>query len=288
MQKLIVLCLLLASCARVSFYDVKNESTLDLDLFIKNIPESAIVVLGEEHYNKNVQKAQAQILQKIVEAKEADGKFIFAWEFLNRVDQEKVENAFADYQGNHIFDIDFMKILMGEKSSKNSLVYMPLFKVTKDFGGDVLALNAPREWKRVITSSGLKELKAKNPEQYPKNYNNCSANYLARFKEAMSGHPLPDNTLEKYYEAQCYTDNYMSETLVSADQSKLTFVVVGKYHSDYFDGMVRDLKMRLPKREIITLSFADTTKLSGEEINQLKKKHPMYGKLANALVLIGN
>jgi uncharacterized iron-regulated protein len=286
MKKLIVLCLLFTSCARVSFYDAKNESALDLDQFIKNIPESAIVVLGEEHYNKNVQKAQAQVLQRTVELKEADGKFIFAWEFLNRVDQEKVETAFADYQGNRLFDIDFMKIIMGEKSAKNSLVYMPLFKATKDLGGDVLALNAPREWKRTITSSGLKELKTKNPEQYPKNYNNCSANYLKRFKEAMSGHPLPDNTLEKYYEAQCYTDNYMAETLATADQSKLTFVVVGKYHSDYFDGVVRDLKLRMPKREVVTLSFTDIKKANTEEIEKLKKANKDYGVIADVLVLI--
>jgi uncharacterized iron-regulated protein len=286
LKSLILMCLIPSvACASLDVFDVATGQTSELSLWAGTQPHEAIFVLGEEHYQADIHRAQSDVIEAIVIAQQSESAFAVSWEFLNFPDQQNLDHAFTLYRNRRVSEDSLLVALFGANNAQMHLPYAPLFKVARKLGGNFLATNAPREWKSVITKEGLDSLRTQFPERMPIDYQNCSANYFSRFEEAMGGH-APGDALQRYFDAQCYTDNTMAQSLATQLSSGPNFLVVGSFHSDYRDGVVRELTRRAAERQVVAIKFVRTGELTPDEIEELKTPHAEYGPIADALVFL--
>jgi uncharacterized iron-regulated protein len=266
----------------LEFFNTKQRQIEEFDLVVKNIPNTSTLILGEEHYNPLVHEAQGLIVEGVVKSKNASEAFTGAWEFLDYPDQTHITEAFKKWKGESINDRQFLAEIFGSvQRGDNHHVYLPFLRAIKNLGGQLLATNAPRKWKKIITDSGLLSL---DPKLVPPNMKLGSSHYFDRFKEVMQDH-VPPEKLQNYFEAQSYTDSVMGHKLMTESSFDLKFMVVGSFHSDYSDGLVENYKM-LSSSQVIVFKLVDASKLSADELDALFKDHPQYGPVADYIVLI--
>ena len=273
----------ITSCAGASldFFDFSTGETLKKDEFLKRVDGESQYVLGEYHYQKRIQKAQSEVMAMVVENFEKQKEFQFSWEFLDHPNQNIVNEEFKKYVDFRTDGRGLMKGLFPDsRNPAQNDAYLPLFEETRRLGGSVIATNAPRVWKREITSGGLSSL---DPSKLPPNMELGTDNYYKRFKKVMGGH-VSDEALMKYYEAQCYTDSVMAYQ-ISLKKYPLNFLAVGSFHSDYGDGVVDQLK-KIIGEKVYNLKFVDANELSEQELQDLKATHKEYGNIGNFLVII--
>jgi uncharacterized iron-regulated protein len=286
MKKLILFSIFLfcnsAFSLHLEFFNTRQRQIEEFDLVIKNIPNKSTLILGEEHYNPLIHKAQGLIIEGVVKSKNAYDSFTGAWEFLDYPDQPHLTEAFNKWRGELINDKQFLTEIFGSvQRGDNHKVYLPFLKAIKDLGGQLLATNAPREWKKIITDSGLLSL---DPKLVPSNMQLGSSHYFERFKEVMQDH-VPPAKLQNYFEAQSYTDSVMGNMLMTGSSFDLKFMVVGSFHSDYSDGLVENYKM-LSSNQVIVFKLVDVSNIPDDELDALFKDHPQYGPVADYIVLI--
>lgn len=271
-----------AGALSVDFYNTKLQKFEDIKSVLSSVPDETTIIMGEEHYNTLVQETEGFVVETFVQAKNAKGAFTAAWEFLDYPDQQKVTEAFLNWKQSFLDDDQFLTELFGTSNRAQShKVYLPFLSAVKNLGGELLATNAPRDWKRVITTSGLSSL---DPKLIPPNMELGSANYYDRFKLVMQDH-VPADKLQNYFEAQCYTDAVMSNQIMGQSKFSLRFMVVGSFHSDYFDGLVENYK-KIVSLPVVTLKLVDASQLTQDEIDALLIEDPQHGRLADYILLI--
>jgi uncharacterized iron-regulated protein len=273
----------LNACAhRLEIHDLKNGGELEITKISSQAPEKGYIVLGENHYHQAIQQTQAEIIRSIVLAKGAQGRFSVGWEFLNYPDQKKVHRLTNQWKKGEINAETLMKELFPGTNNDQNKSYIPIMDVIKELRGELIAVNAPREWKKIILKQGLGGL---TPEQVNGEIRAGSEGYFERFKKVMQGHVM-ETELRRYFEAQYYTDSIMANALKNQSAYDLRFLVVGSFHTDYMDGVVRELQHLAPDESVITIKLEDGRKLSADEINSIKNPHERYGAIADVLILI--
>lgn len=265
----------------VQIYNTKLVQFEQWDQVLNAVPEEATIVMGEEHYNELVQMAEGLVVAKVVEAKNAKGAFTAAWEFLDYPVQDLITEAMNEWKLSGDDQAFMMKVFENQSRAQSHQVYMPFLKTVKDLGGELLATNAPRDWKKIITTTGLSTL---DPSLIPPNMEMGSDGYFERFKLVMQDH-VPADKLQNYFEAQCYTDSVMSYQIMSQSSFGLRFMVVGSFHSDYFDGLVENYKKQT-NMPVITFKLVDGTELTATEIDELIKPDAQFGALADYILLL--
>lgn len=280
---LIVLAVFLSACAHKSeARDLRTGEKLTPEILGSVLPARGTIVLGEHHYSVPIQKAQADIIRAVVQSHKAEGRFTVGWEFLDYPKNEKIQELMKLWTSNAIDEEEFTLRLFGSKeSAKNHQSYFPIFRAIKDLGGELIATNAPREWKRIVTSKGLAALPA---EYIPGEIRTGSNFYFERFKQIMQGH-VKEDELIRYFEAQYYTDSAMAHSMEKLSTHELRFLVVGSFHSDYQDGVVRELT-HYSKDIVTNIKVIDVSEMSEEEIAEMNNPHPKYGKIADFVYMI--
>jgi uncharacterized iron-regulated protein len=280
MRILLILSLLtlgFSALAEDRVYDTTAQKFITLDEFADKVPSSGQVVLGEYHYQGNIQKAQGTIIKLIVEKHFKQNDFTVAWEFLNYTDQTEVRKNFVAYKLGEISELDlFKKWFPASQKPEQNLPYIAFVNAAVQLGGEVIGVNAPRKQKRVITADGIGAL---DPDLLPPNYEIGSDNYWKRFVEAMGGHGTPD-TMKKYFEAQCFTDSVMAHQMASYGAHDLQFLVVGAFHSDYLDGVVRELG-KTHSWDTTAVKVVDKADLEINEYRELLFGNKKYGSYAD-------
>ena len=170
--------------------------------------------------------------------------FTFAWEFLNWSDRPLIQEAYARYHEGEM-DIDgFLEIIFGSIESVKE--YKVLVSTVKNLNGKILETNLSREQKAPVVKNGLAAL---DPELLPPGFSLGGANYFERFKKAMGGHASPEK-LNNYFAAQCLVDDvaayHISTNTKTAAKQDPVFLVMGSFHTDYFDGAFARLLERDP------------------------------------------
>lgn len=258
-------------------FDTSAQKFISLDEFADRIPSSGQVVLGEFHYQGNIQKAQGEIIKRVVEKHFKHDAFTVAWEFLNYTDQANVRENFVAYKLGEISDLDlFKRWFPNSTKPEQNLPYISFVDVAVNLGGEVIGVNAPRTQKRVITKEGIGAL---DPDLVPPNYEIGSDEYWKRFVEAMGGHGTPDS-LKRYFEAQSFTDSVMAYQMLSYGAHELQFLIVGTFHSDYMDGVVRELG-KTHSWETTTIKIVDKADLEINSYRELLFGHRSYGRYAD-------
>ncbi len=280
-MRVILLISLFLTCFTVSaedrVFDTKKQRFLTVKEFADLIPPRGQVVLGEYHYQGNIQKAQGKIIKAIVDRHFRYDEFSVAWEFLNYTDQTEVVKSFLAYRAKEITGLElFKKWFPNSTKPEQNLPYLSFVDVAASLGGEVVAVNAPRKYKRVITADGIGAL---DPNLIPPTYEIGSENYLKRFKEAMGGH-VPEEKIKNYFEAQSYTDSIMAHQMMAFSAFDLQFLIVGAFHSDYLDGVVREIG-KTHVNETTTVKIVDKADMDITTYREILLGSRSYGRFAD-------
>lgn len=258
--------------AAATIFDTFTQTEISFEELELRIPNAAHIVMGEYHDDLIIQVGQKEIIENIVSRRNTE--FSLSWEFLDYPEQKMIDQNVMSLKNKSVSEVDFMKAFYPNGQYTNYLA--PISTISK-FEGNLLGINAPRVWKRMITKDGLENL---DPQYLPPNMELGTANYEERFYAALggTGH-APSAALVRYYEAQCYTDSVMAYQ-AETNARDLNFIMVGSFHSDYGDGMVEQLK-KITSREVINIKVVNKNSFSKEKIEAIKKAHPKYGLIAD-------
>jgi uncharacterized iron-regulated protein len=198
------------SCANTyRIYKTSDESFVPTESAFDDIAQAQVVILGETHYEKNVQQAEGKVLEKL---SQRNPSFQLAWEFLDYRDQDQLQSSFIDFAQGKISATQWIAKWF-PNSSSNHEVYLPMFEVTKNNSQKVVGTNVPRSLKQRLMNSGRSLLET-DREVWPFDSQVIDApkEYLERFEEVMGGH-ADTQTIQKYFLAQYYTDAYMAHAI---------------------------------------------------------------------------
>ena len=247
-----------------------------------HLAQVQVLVLGEKHETPVVQAQQARALAWAVESKNLGPleRWTLGWEFLNAVDQPAIDAAWSDLREGRIDGDEALDRLQGAGRSRS---YLPLLLEGLRLGGVLAGVNLSRSQKAPILSGGLSSI---DPALIPPGFEMGSQGYLERFEAVMSegGHATPEQ-VERYYQAQCLTDDVLAHELLKARVS-FRALVVGSFHSDYFDGVVSRLKARAPDQSVHSIRFVDASEYRKDQLEPeivLREPilHKRYGELAD-------
>lgn len=268
---------LMAACSQAKIYDLNKQQFIEKDQFLEKTHANQTIVFGEYHYHPAIQSIQADIVQAVVIYHQTKD-FSLAWEFFEYENNLNTLQAFDQFKLGEIDQLDFLKASFPtSKKPERNLPYMKSIKTTAQLGGKIITTNATRAVKKKLMDNGRESLASiDQPTLYP----SATDGYFKRFKEVMGGH-VGDNELRKYFAAQHYTDAIIASK-VSESRSSLSFLIIGAFHSDYNDGVVRILKQY--EDDVISIKVIDITKTSPEELAELKQRHSEYGYIADYLI----
>ncbi len=237
------------------------------------LADSDLIVLGEQHDVAAIQHAQAGLIAEVA-GRRGDRVFSTAWEFLDAKDQPRIQEAFEAFNSG---SIDAREFLVRTQGSARYLNYAPILEVTRLLGGGFLGVNLSRKDKEPVVQGGLG---AALPGTVPSGFGMEFGGYFDRFKSAMEGHATPAQ-ISNYYAAQCLTDDVMAYHMVSGRvASELRFLVVGAFHSDFGDGVVKRLRLRSGGARVRTVRFVDASLYTVAELRGLRQD-PLYGVVAD-------
>ncbi len=239
----------------------------------ERLADSDFIVLGEQHDVAAIQSAQAAMIAEVA-GRRGDRGFSTAWEFLDAKEQPRIQETFDAFNSG---SIDAREFLVRTQGSARYLNYAPILEVTRLLGGGFLGVNLSRKDKEPVVQGGLG---AALPGTVPSGFGMEFGGYFDRFKSAMEGHATPEQ-ISNYYSAQCLTDDVMAYHLISGRvASELRFLVVGAFHSDFGDGVVKRLRLRSGGARVRTVRFVDASLYTVAELRGLRQD-PLYGVVAD-------
>jgi hypothetical protein len=153
--------------------------------------------------------------------------------------------------------------------------------VTKKFHGRLIGVNLSRTDKEPVVQGGLINAK---PGTIPADFELGSANYWERFRKTMEGHAT-EAQMQNYYAAQCLTDDVIAVNMLADQKTDRRFLVVGSFHSDYFDGAVARLMNRAPDQVIGVVRFIDASDYTEAELQALPIDSK-YGPVADFVFFV--
>jgi uncharacterized iron-regulated protein len=284
-MKFMTIFFLLASAAHAENWDgrifnVKTNTEISPAEYVEDLSHFSIIVLGEKHYTPAVQLAQAQTISKVVHAAGKVGHFTTGWEFLNVTSQSETDRLFSQVTSKQMTAATFLNRTQGDNPS---LSYAPIIDATADLGGQLLGMNLSREEKAPVTKNGLEAL---DPKLLPPGFDHGTAGYYERFVEEMQGHATPTQ-VKNYYDSQCLVDDVMAYHLLKDSKNGLNFLIVGSFHTDFYDGAVNRIKVRSPGIEIVTVKVIDASDY--EEKDLMNEMHSdQYGDIADYVYFVNN
>jgi uncharacterized iron-regulated protein len=260
-------------------FNVKTKIEITEEEYVHDLASFTTIVLGEKHYTPAVQLAQAKTIRSLVTATGRAGEFTTGWEFLNVTSQSLTDDLFNKVKTKVISAENFLDETQGKTPSMS---YAPIINVTADLGGKILGMNLSRAEKAPVTEKGIEAL---DPQLLPPGFDYGTAGYFERFKEVMQGHATPEQ-VKNYYASQCLVDDVIAYHLLG-NAEPLKFLIVGSFHSDFFDGAVNRMKVRDPHLLIATVKIIDSSDFSENEL--LAELHDnKYGDIADYVYFVNN
>lgn len=251
-------------------FDIKYKQFLSTEEFLEYEANSDTFVFGETHYHKCIQKAEAEVIKWI--SKNRQTEFTVGMEFINYDKQAETDYWSIEYLSGAIGLRTYTEKLIGKRDK--DLIYSPILRETILNNGQILGTNAPRDVKSNLIKNGYESI----PEEYKvENFIDGSRNYYERFKKAMEGH-ANEEQIQQYFLAQVYTDNYIAEKLIQRRKHPLSIQVIGSFHSDYFDGVINQLKER-GEENITAIRFVEM-----RDMYEYMNPSSRYGRISKYLI----
>lgn len=267
------LSVLQTACASERVFDVQAKHYVTREVMLEQLSKVDDVVVGEKHDTASIQNAEARLFTDFVKGRRS--RVTFAWEFWNWSEREILETAFSKFRTNEIPGQTFLDAVFGAKDSEPT--YLPLMEAVKASGADVMATNLTRAEKAPVVKSGLGAL---DPALLPLGFALGGPGYFERFALEMAGHATSAD-LQNYFAAQSLVDDIVADHFIHHRMTPSAFLVIGNFHTRYFDGVWKRIETRSPSRSRTLVEIADPE----DETDWDAVMHsPKYGNSADFVI----
>jgi uncharacterized iron-regulated protein len=271
----LVLSLVQTACASERILDVRERRFVSREVLIERLAEADDVIVGEKHDTASVQGAEAKLFEDFAKARRS--RVTFAWEFWNWSERAKLEREFSKFRSGETTSEGFLRAVFGDKNPE--LTYLPLMEAVKSAGAEVLATNLTRSEKTPVVQRGLGAL---DPNLLPPGFELGGEDYRERFLAEMGGHGKPEE-VTNYFAAQSLVDDVAAYHFVEHRLTPSAFLVIGNFHTRYFDGIWKRIEKRGGVRTRLLVEVAEH---SDENDWGAILNHPKYGSIADFLIFV--
>ncbi|MBI4405712.1 MAG: ChaN family lipoprotein [Deltaproteobacteria bacterium] len=236
----------------------------------------AVIIISEIHDNVQHHEHQVSLLETVARLAPEQSLNV-GMEFIPFTRQAAVDN--------------FLLGKIDEKTFKEEVTWKGNFDFYRtqilfpaSHQGKTIALNAPSELTSKISRMGLASLTTDEKVLLPPHFELGNKAYFERFKQVMeSSHPLPEEKLQHYFEAQSVWDDTMAWTAAQYMRgfpNAVLIIIVGDFHVQYGGGLPDRLIAR-GVQQLMTISQVDVTGLSQSEIDALVLPDAHWGQRAD-------
>ncbi|MEM8901461.1 MAG: ChaN family lipoprotein [Bacteroidota bacterium] len=232
-------------------YSTADQKEISLEALVADVSDADVLFFGEQHDDSMAHFLQNELYKALLESY---GTVTLSLEMFETDCQLIVDEYLAGFIGKSKLKKD------GRAWSNYQEDYSPMVEEAKEKGQTVIAANAPRRYVSLVSGKGLGELD-KLPKASKKHlpklpiYTDDQA-YYQRFKETMGevGHSMEN---DNYFYAQCVWDATMANSMYThwkKHKKEKIFHLNGRFHSDYQQGTVHQLRRLSPKVQIKNIS----------------------------------
>jgi len=246
----------------VSIRDGRDGSELSFDALLDELANADVVFLGETHTDETTHRTELAIYEGLLARR--GGRVVLAMEMFERDVQPHVDAYVAG-------ETDEATFLANSRPWGNyGTGYRRLVERARADRRPVVASNFPAPLRRRVGmegQEGIDKLDATERATVPREFLANSPAYWRRVDNAIRGHlgmmrasaSTPDD--ERLFATQSLWDNSMGESCalaLDAHPGHLVLHVNGGFHSEYWDGTVRQLQLRKPDARVRTVSILPT------------------------------
>lgn len=242
----------------VSVRDGHDGKELSWSQLMRELATAEAVFLGETHIDETTHRVELAVYEAMLEARR--GKVVLAMEMFERDAQASLD----DYLNGRIDESEF--IHSARVWGNYATAYRPMIESAKAAGAPVVASNFPLSLRRRLAMEGeevLQQLEGEQARLAPAQLLPNAPAYWRRVDNAVRGHlgmmggpSDPDDP--RLTATQSLWDNSMGEACADALRDHPGHQVVhvnGGFHSEYWDGTVRQLLLRRPQTEVKTVAI---------------------------------
>ena len=253
-----------------SVRDGRTGERIALDELFDRLARADVVFLGETHDDETTHRLELATYEALLARRE--GRVVLALEFFER----DVQGALDAYLAGTIDEPTFLS--RARPWSNYATAYRPLIEMAKARGKPVVASNFPTPLRRTLLKDGLGALATLSPGergQAPAEILPNTPAYWRRVDNAIRGHagmmgPPRAADDPRLDDAQTLWDNSMGESCALALErhpGALVLHVNGGFHSEYWDGTVRQLRLRAPDAEVMTVAMEPVERPASAELS---------------------
>lgn len=244
-----------------SVLDGHTGERLSFEELCDVLAEADAVFLGESHTDETTHRVQLGIYEGLLARRGDD--VVLAMEMFQRDAQELLDGYIAG-------ELDEEALLSEGKPWGNYWTsYRPLVERARAGGHRVVGSNYPSALAFTVSRGSADALDGLDDEQratVPQELHPNTPGYHRRVDNAVRGHlgmmgpRVPGD--QRLYTTQTLWDNAMGEACADALESRSGSSVLhvnGGFHSSYWDGTVRQLKLRQPRARIATVALVPTS-----------------------------
>ncbi|MCP3918854.1 MAG: hypothetical protein GY711_25175 [bacterium] len=240
----------------IAVRDGRSGEALTFPALLDALAEADAVFLGEIHTDETTHRVELGVYAGLVAHR--SGKVVLAMEMFER----DVQGALEAYLAGETTEEQFLAA--SRPWSNYDSGYRPLIEFAKSRKLPVVASNFPKPLRMRLAMMGdgatLDALGENERALAPKELFPNGPDYWRRVDNATRGHgaffATPDDD-ERLYSTQSLWDNSMGEACaIALDEHPGSSVVHvnGGFHSAYWDGTVRQLRLRKPDAKIVTVA----------------------------------
>lgn len=253
--------LLAAACASPAASPPPHSpAAVALDVALR---DANVVYFGELHDDRRHHAYQLQLLERMGDAAANGAPVLLGMEMFQRGFQEPLD----DYVAGRIDEREMLRRTEYFKRwNFDYTMYAPLWRWCREHGGRVVALNADGPITRKIGRKGLADLTPDERCRIAADIDLGNAAHRARIMETFTSgaHKMPDDQLQRLYEAMTVWDETMAESaadaLAAAGPGARMLVVAGRGHVESGTGIPDRVDRRRPglKRVVVVGETAES------------------------------
>ncbi len=232
-------------------YDTKQQQLITFSELASRVDGTDVLFFGEEHDDSLGHWLQDTLYTLLLNRFEDVALSLEMFE-------TDVQLVLDEYLSGYITEDKLIKDGRAWKNYKDH--YRPLVESAKEQQQSVIAANTPRRYVSIVSSEGLDRFYQlpKSAHQYlpPFPIYTAEKAYYQRFADTMEevGHPLEN---DDFYHAQCTWDAGMAHSIYQywrKHKQTMIFHLNGRFHTDYQQGTVTQLRRFSPKISIRNIS----------------------------------
>lgn len=253
----------------VSVRDGRTGERIEFDAMLDRLEDADAVFLGETHTDGTTHRVQLETYAGLLARRE--GRIVLAMEMFER----DVQPTLDSYVRGEIDEAAFLA--KSRPWSNYRTAYRPMIELARAERRPVVASNFPAPLRRRVAKDGLAVLTPEERAFAPVELLANTPEYWRRVDNAVRGHaammgPAPAADDPRLTSVQSLWDNSMGEACALALREHPGHAVLhvnGGFHSEYWDGTVRQLRLRAPDARIATVAIVPTANPSSAELEGL-------------------